>query len=375
MKRSLIYLFSFSFIFLSCNENNMEDDLTDIRSESSEEVKDGEWKDVIGLSTKTARFVGKKDTARIYTKGLGWWFESITVDGVRHEITAENNKAEIETYRFSQTCDWLTVHREDSIITLFAASNNTGEEREFELSLQGGDYFDRISGTQAAKGDGDWEDCIGLSQKKVEFGWRGGTLTINTLYNGWWFDTVEVDGNVNIIGKEGEAQINEGGEFLKTFDWLTVHATYKKIELVADRNHEGPRSFKITLQAGDYFDRIEGIQEEVKDGDWLDCIGLSKKNINYMAEGGTITVNTEKSGWWLNTIEVDAEITYIEVKENDKIRKGEEYIKECGWLTVHIFDKKIELTVEPNATGKERLFKIYLQAGNYFDSIEGVQGK
>ena len=264
MKRTFIYLVSFLFILAGCNKNNIEDELSGTRSDSAKEkTNDGDWEDVIGLSTKTVQFTGRKDTVHIQTEGLGWCFETITVDGTQYEITLENKEAQLEEHEFFKVCDWLTIHREANDITLIATSNITNEKRTFELSLRGGDYFDSIKGTQELRLDGDWNDCIGLSKKKVE----------------------------------------------------------------------------------------------------------------YTAEGGTITVDTKDTGWWLNRIEVDGIDTYIEVDENDLIIKGEEYRKKCDWLTVNTSNQKIKLSVEPNTTGKERAFKVYMQAGNYFDSIEGIQAK
>lgn len=257
MMKQFIYLSSFLFFIIGCNKN-MEDDLSNSKVLSAD---DGQWKDVIGLSTDTVQFSGRKDTALIHTEGANWWFESITVDGVKYEITAEANKTQLEKSEFFQVCDWLTIDRRPNDITLIAASNTINDLRTFELSLQGGDYFDYIRGTQEIRLVGDWDDCIGLSENKVEFAAEGGTFIINTQDYRWWLYSIEIDGVEINIGNEGGVFTENGKEFIKKYDWLTIHASYKKIELTVDPNITSvERLFRINLQAGNYFDYIEGKQ-------------------------------------------------------------------------------------------------------------------
>lgn len=374
MKRPLIYLASFLFFLIGCNGNSTKKDLSGTSSDSVK-TNDSVCKNVIGLFADTVRFSGKKDTVQLPTKGLEWQFEAITVDGSRYEITPENKKRDSATHNFFQVCDWLTVCRDSFDITLIVASNITNDKRTFELLLQGKGYSARIRGTQDIQLSGDWDDCIGLSRKKVYFGWRGSTVTIPTEYAGWWINAIEVDGVITALGRDSQSKIRDGKSFRKKCDWLTVRATDKKIVLTAESNPDETRSFIISLQAGEYLDTIKGTQQEAMLGDWLDCIGLSKKKITFPAEGGTITVDTKESGWWLNTIDVEGIKTIIELEDNDLISEGEKYRKKCDWLTVCTSYKKIELTVEPNTTGKERLFSVDLQSGDFFDTIQGIQAK
>ena len=54
--------------------------------------------------------------------------------------------------------------------------------------------------------------------------------------------------------------------FNQKCDWLNVKADDWTLNISADTNYEESRTFKICLSAGDYFDYINGTQEELMTG-------------------------------------------------------------------------------------------------------------
>lgn len=218
------------------------------------------------------------------------------------------------------------------------------------------------------------EDNIGLSQKSVLFDGWGETMTIQTEKEGWWFTAIEVDSIKNEISAEETRLQIAGKELVKQFKWLTIRSSNKKIELTAESNFtNNKRTFKIYMQKGNYYDTIEGIQkEEILIGPNDDEIGLSQKTAEFESEGGSVTIHTEGEYWWLVNIKVDDITTHFD-PETEEDGRTKEQTKKCDWLTVHTSLKKIELTAEPNNTGKPRTFKICLEAGNYLGYITGVQ--
>ena len=247
MEKPLIYLVGFLFFLVGCNKNTDDD--------SS--------KDTIGLSAKAIRFAGIKDTVLIRTEGSKWWFSQINVDGTGIQIASESQNEQLESHKFSKTCDWLTVIREKNLITLIAATNGAEQERTFELSLQSKDESEIISGIQSIRREGEWGDLIGLSKKKVSFPAEGGSVAVETQESGWWVYSIEVDGVEINVNRESYTQLKKNNEYLKKTDWLTVYITPKKIELTAGANPTGKgRTFKLNLEAGDYFDTVTGNQEK-----------------------------------------------------------------------------------------------------------------
>lgn len=55
-----------------------------------------------------------------------------------------------QTGKFNQKCDWLNVRVDDWTLYI-SADDNFRKERTFKITLESGDYFDHISGTQKIK--------------------------------------------------------------------------------------------------------------------------------------------------------------------------------------------------------------------------------
>lgn len=98
-------------------------------------------------------------------------------------------------------------------------------------------------------------------------------------------------------------------------------------------------------------------------GDAKDTIGLKNRDVLFLSDKDSIEVETSKGDdWWLSSIKISDSIIVNKVIAN-QILKGEWfYVAKTG-------HKSVFIRVEPNLTGLERKFTVWLQDGNYFDSI------
>ncbi len=106
--------------------------------------------------------------------------------------------------------------------------------------------------------DGDWDDNIHLSQKKVEFTSAKNSITITTKGKWWWICDVSLNGkHLNLEGmntSKGNFVINQEEFRIERRDTTEIH-----IEMTKNTTRT-ERILDIELEAGDYFDRIEVIQ-------------------------------------------------------------------------------------------------------------------
>jgi len=109
----------------------------------------GKWSDNIKLSAKTAEFSSNADSVKITTQGTWWWVCDITVNDTTYYNFEDIN---LESYNYSIQESGILVERRDTT-TLFikADANKTGAIRKITVGLEAGDYFDRVTVTQAAE--------------------------------------------------------------------------------------------------------------------------------------------------------------------------------------------------------------------------------
>lgn len=250
MNKHLIWLAGLLLVIAGCSK---DDDSTG----------DAGAKDVIGLSVKGVNFSGKNDTVVIKTEGTNWYFYRIKVGSTDVQISEDSRKAQLESLKFEQNCEWLTVRRDGNQIKMIVYPNTTGAKRAFNLYLQSGNYYDNIKGTQGTDNGIDWSDNIGLSKKNVSFAREGGSETVTTKNSkGWWISIVDTDGTKIVPDDQEQKQIREGKEFIKTYDWLKLRIVSGKIELTALPNLTGKeRSFKLYLTSDSFFDMLSGTQK------------------------------------------------------------------------------------------------------------------
>lgn len=234
-----------------------------------EEMITGQWDDIIGLSTKTVTLNGAGDPATVTTEGKHWWITTIEVDGetiYNSYYDRTENRNMYQTGKFNKKCDWLNVSVDDWTLNI-SADMNYGAGRTFKIHLQAGDYHDCIEGTQEELMTGGASDKIGLSTKEVTLDYTGSEVKIDTEGKHWWITSIEVEGetlyNFGYDRTENRNMYNTG-KFNQKCDWLNVRVDDWTLYISADDNFRKERTFKITLELGNYFDHISGTQK-IKD--------------------------------------------------------------------------------------------------------------
>ena len=134
MKKIIIYGF-FTLIWIS------------IISCSTSGNDDGIWDDNIKLSQKTVTLNSNENSITITTESTYWWLNGILLNNNNVELTNVNTLSK----NFVITNQDFEVERKEDgkkiIITL--NQNNTNSERILMISMQNGDYFDRVKVIQA----------------------------------------------------------------------------------------------------------------------------------------------------------------------------------------------------------------------------------
>ena len=125
---------------------------------------------------------------------------------------------------------------------------------------------------------GIWGDIIKLSSKKVKFDKSGGINRITTKGDSWWIlPYVYINGEIVYFHDDNSEIILEYGKFkgwdnpnviydegadmeiikIESSWFIITKDTYKSITIEMRPNETGlPRTLKIELEAGNYFDRF-----------------------------------------------------------------------------------------------------------------------
>ena len=101
---------------------------------------DGDWDDVIGLSTRDVSFGKEGGTVEVTFQGHCWL----------NEVKINNERYSMDLGVTSYTQDWLSVNMVEKSIFIEVSPNETGVERTFSIGLQAGNYFAMIEGVQTA---------------------------------------------------------------------------------------------------------------------------------------------------------------------------------------------------------------------------------
>lgn len=217
-------------------------------------------------------------------------------------------------------------------------------------------------------------NSIDLSLREVAFNWREDTVLVTTGGEGWYIDSIIVDSNIYVIPDADRSKHASTGLFEITCDWITLKCEGKEMLLIANsRNFEiKERSFVVYLHNGDNTDVLKGTQEQIRDGDWDDMIGLSSRSVSFGNHCDTVCIQTRyKTGWWFASVNIDGKM-YMGTLEEWEQQIAGKFRGVYDWLTIDYDDGTIMMIADTN-NGPERRFVIDLEAGNYFDSITGVQ--
>jgi hypothetical protein len=109
---------------------------------------DGDWDDIIKLSSKSFEFNSKGDSVIVKTGGSWWWVTDISVGNSWYYGFSDIN-LESDNYIIRHDC--LVVEKRDKNTLFIRATANTDSlDRVITVGLEAGDYFDRIVVTQKA---------------------------------------------------------------------------------------------------------------------------------------------------------------------------------------------------------------------------------
>lgn len=316
-----------------------------------------------------------KDTVNVGAE-KGWWIEEIATDEATVKPTAEEKQLMAEGGAYEATCDWISVKRAGSGIEVAVGMIDCAK-RTCRLTLATEDTTATVTVVQSDWITGDWDDNIGLSTKSVTLNGAGEPVTIKTEGKNWWIATIKVDGEIlyNFI-EDGTENRNmyQTGLFNLKCGWLKVNVEDWTLSISADMNHGAERTFKITLESGDYFDHIDGNQEELLTGTGTP-INLSPTSVTLPAGGGTLccTTNEKCTNWTILDITIDGKTYKSTLNEWNEWSYMSTFEKTCEWLTVKRDNEKLYVTAEPNTTGKERIFTVRLFADDMHDVLNGTQ--
>jgi len=108
--------------------------------------RDGDWDDIIQLSTKAAEFNAIGDSVIIKTNGNWWWINGISLDD---SVRLDFKDVNVLSDQYKIDSDSYVVERRDPN-TLFIKldANPKKTLRILKIFLEAGDYFDAVTITQ-----------------------------------------------------------------------------------------------------------------------------------------------------------------------------------------------------------------------------------
>lgn len=114
--------------------------------------------------------------------------------------------------------------------------------------------------------------------------------------------------------------------------------------------------------------------EEDPIGIWDDNIKLSTRNAEFTAKADSTIITTEGNWWWIDSVNVNEESDFNFYNNADIDLESDNYsITEDCFLIERRDQNTLFIKIDQNTTSKERIVKINLQAGNYFDGITITQ--
>ena len=103
------------------------------------------------------------------------------------------------------------------------------------------------------------------------------------------------------------------------------------------------------------------------DGKWKDNIKLSQKTAQFSTDEDSIIITTEGNWWWIAEISLDGNSNFnipaIDTTQSDFVIQADEFSIERR------NSKELLITMTANPTKQERVLRITLEAGDYFDGI------
>lgn len=111
--------------------------------------------------------------------------------------------------------------------------------------------------------------------------------------------------------------------------------------------------------------------ERKKVGVWDDNIKLSTKTVEFKFSKDSITINTGGEGWWVNCISVD-DNNYHDF-EGINMESSTYLIQRDDIIFKRVDEKTIFIKAGENPLERDRIIRVSLEAGDYFDGITITQ--
>jgi len=117
---------------------------------------------------------------------------------------------------------------------------------------------------------------------------------------------------------------------------------------------------------------VLGSCTETKDeGDWDDNIHLSQKTAQFKADGDSVIITTKGTGWWVNGVTVVGKMYYsfpdVDIEADSYVMADDGFIVERRNKTTLV------IKLDANSLNTERVMRVGLEAGDYFDSVTIIQ--
>ena len=110
----------------------------------------GKWDDNIKLSTKNVEFSAETDSVIITTEGDWWWIDGISFeDSTYSYYHHEDINLESDSYSIKEN-SFIVERRDKKTLFVKLNKNETENERNMNITIEAGDYFDHVNIKQAA---------------------------------------------------------------------------------------------------------------------------------------------------------------------------------------------------------------------------------
>lgn len=190
---------------------------------------------------------------------------------------------------------------------------------------------------------------------------------------GWWIEEIATDEATVKPTAEEKQVMAEGGAYDATCDWISVKRAGSGIEVAVGMIDCAKRTCRLTLATEDTTATVTVVQSDWLTG-YTTPINLSPSNVTLPADGGTQTCTTDESvNWTIDYVKIDETQYNSTLQEKEECGKTHVFNKTYEWLTVKREGNKLIVTAEPNNTGKERTFEVYLFGGDTFSILHGTQ--
>lgn len=190
---------------------------------------------------------------------------------------------------------------------------------------------------------------------------------------GWWIEEIATDEATVKPTAEEKQLMAEGGAYDATCDWISVKRAGSGIEVAVGMIDCAKRTCRLTLATEDTTATVTVVQSDWLTG-YTTPINLSPTSVTLPADGGTqICTTDEEAKWTIDYVKIDEMQYNSTLQEKEECGRTHVFNKTYEWLTVKREGNKVIVTAEPNTTGKERTFEVFLFGGDTFSILRGTQ--